>query len=108
MTTKSEHAEFLRGMAVVLGCIIRSYDQPTMAVDIARSNGLDLHHFASAKVEDFDLDPIRKAFHENPECGYCGDTGEVACSSTNYMACPKCSAASRIESKEATNESEGS
>lgn len=24
-------------------------------------------------------------------CGYCGGTGEVACSSTSYMACPKCS-----------------
>lgn len=25
------------------------------------------------------------------ECGYCGGTGEVACSSTNYMSCPRCS-----------------
>jgi hypothetical protein len=25
------------------------------------------------------------------ECGYCGGTGEVACSSTNYMSCPACS-----------------
>lgn len=25
-----------------------------------------------------------------PECGYCGGTGEVACSSTSYMACPEC------------------
>ena len=25
------------------------------------------------------------------ECGYCGGTGEVACSSTNYMPCPRCS-----------------
>ena len=24
------------------------------------------------------------------ECGYCGGTGEVACSSTSYMACPEC------------------
>ena len=28
---------------------------------------------------------------EEEECGYCGGTGEVACSSTNYMACPACS-----------------
>lgn len=28
---------------------------------------------------------------EPEECGYCGGTGEVACSSTNYMSCPACS-----------------
>jgi DNA modification methylase len=27
---------------------------------------------------------------EETECGYCGGTGEVACSSTNYMSCPDC------------------
>ena len=31
--------------------------------------------------------PVRK----DEECGYCGGTGEVACSSTSYMSCPKCS-----------------
>lgn len=25
-----------------------------------------------------------------PPCGMCGDTKEVACSSTSYMACPAC------------------
>jgi hypothetical protein len=28
---------------------------------------------------------------EKQECAYCGGTGEVACSSTNYMDCPECS-----------------
>lgn len=28
---------------------------------------------------------------DTEECGYCGGTGEVACSSTNYMSCPACS-----------------
>jgi hypothetical protein len=26
------------------------------------------------------------------ECGYCQDTGEVACSSSSYIACPECKA----------------
>lgn len=29
-------------------------------------------------------------FMKRQECGYCGGTGEVACSSTSYMKCPKC------------------
>jgi DNA modification methylase len=30
------------------------------------------------------------------ECAYCGDTGEVACSSTSYMGCPECSGRTQI------------
>lgn len=28
---------------------------------------------------------------QEEECGHCGGTGEVACSSTSYMSCPACS-----------------
>jgi len=33
------------------------------------------------------------------ECSYCGGTCEVACSSTNYMPCPKCCGEPKGEGK---------
>src|SRR5579872_5454838 len=52
---------FTCGFAAAISTLIRIFDQPTMARDIAHSNGLHLHDFENAKVEPFDLEPIRKA-----------------------------------------------
>ena len=56
--------QFRRGFAAALACLIRDCDQPTMAFNIAKSNGYELRHFTQAKVDAFDLKPIRKMFRE--------------------------------------------
>jgi hypothetical protein len=60
-------ADIVRGFGAAIADLIRDYDQPTMAVQIARSNGLSLTHFEIAGCDKFDLEPIRKAFLDNPE-----------------------------------------
>ena len=55
-------AEFTRGFAAAVATLIRAFDQPGMAIEIVRSNGLSLADFQRADVEDFDLLPIRKAW----------------------------------------------
>lgn len=39
----------------------------------------------------FEFPPMVEVKSEIKECGYCGGTGEVACSSSSYMSCPECS-----------------
>lgn len=55
---------FYSGFAVVLGCLIRERDLPSVAVDIMRSNGVELKHLIKAGVDNFDLKPIRRAWKQ--------------------------------------------
>jgi hypothetical protein len=53
---------FIQGMACAIGVLVRSYDQPSMARDIATMNGYSLSDFENANVDEFDLKEVRKAF----------------------------------------------
>jgi hypothetical protein len=53
--------------------------------------------YIGAKEERFGQSDVlllsggRREIKVAEECGKCGGTGEIACSSTSYMACPECS-----------------
>ena len=58
----AKDGEFYCGLAVGLGCLIRDFDQPSMAIDIMKNNGVTFLDLKKAGVEPFDLNPIRKAW----------------------------------------------
>jgi hypothetical protein len=57
---------FMCGVALALASLVREHDQPSMAVDIARRNGITLHDLKSANPDEFDMKPLRKAWRDNP------------------------------------------
>jgi hypothetical protein len=52
---KVAEKEFLRGFGIAIGALARDHGEPTMAADIARSNGITLADLRRAGVEAFDL-----------------------------------------------------
>jgi hypothetical protein len=57
---------FLQGFSIVIGSLIRDYDEPSMALDIMRNNGLTLKYLKSfGNVDAFDFDPIKKAWRKS-------------------------------------------
>jgi hypothetical protein len=60
-STRGKSAYFTRGFAAALADLVRAYDQPTMASEIAKRSGLTLKDFVAAGVEPFDLDELRGA-----------------------------------------------
>ncbi|MGA7793434.1 MAG: hypothetical protein WCA19_10375 [Candidatus Acidiferrales bacterium] len=58
--------EFYRGFAIAIGSLARDHDQPTMAADIMRCNGVSLQDLKNANVESFDLAAIAKEFKTHP------------------------------------------
>ena len=63
-TMSDDDRAFYHGVALALATLIRSYDQPSMAVDILKSNGISIEDLCDAKVDAFDLRPLRKAWRE--------------------------------------------
>ena len=59
-----EKKAFLQGFAVAVGSLVRDHDQPSMAVDIIRGNGVTLMDLENCGAETFDLKHIRKAWRE--------------------------------------------
>ena len=57
-----KYGDFYCGFAVGLGCLIRDFDQPSMAINIMENNGVTFLDLKKAGVEPFDLKPIRKAW----------------------------------------------
>lgn len=53
--------DFLRGFATALASLIREYDQPTIAANIAWGNGLCLADFEFIGLDESDLKPLRAA-----------------------------------------------
>ena len=53
--------EFYRGFAIAIGSLARDHDQPTMAADIMRCNGVSLQDLKNANVESFDLAAIAQS-----------------------------------------------
>jgi len=56
---QGERKDFYCGAAAVLGTLARDHDQPSVAVDIMRSNGITLSDLQKAGADDFDLDYLR-------------------------------------------------
>lgn len=50
---------FYAGMAVILAAIVREHDQPTMAADIARCNGVTFKDLREGGADPFDLNALR-------------------------------------------------
>jgi hypothetical protein len=68
-------------------------NQKTVIVSLDAPYGKD---FKPGKLLEVEIENVRVAAGKgqsakSEECGYCGGTGEVAESSTRYMACPRCS-----------------
>lgn len=59
---QSQEFEFTQGFAAAVAALIRAFDRPSMAIDILTSNGLSLANIEACGAEDFDLEPIRKAW----------------------------------------------
>lgn len=55
--------DFYLGFGMAIGALARDHDQPGMAVDIMRSNGVSLKELEDAGVEAFDLEPIAKEWN---------------------------------------------
>ena len=64
---KEVQKSFLQGLAVAIGSLARDHDQPSMAVDIMRCNGLTLDDLQECGIEVFDMKSIRKAWKAS--CG---------------------------------------
>lgn len=60
----SDTTNFIRGFAVAIAELIRTHDQPTMAMNIMDSAGYTIDHFRKADVATFDMEPIEKALSE--------------------------------------------
>jgi len=60
-------AEFYQGLAAGLAFVARDVDHPSMAADAMVSLGVSLTDFQSAKVDEFDLMPLVKAWLALPE-----------------------------------------
>jgi hypothetical protein len=57
---KPDGNSFYQGMAVVLAALVRDHDQPTMARDIMKCNGVTVGHLKKANVDDFDMRHLRR------------------------------------------------
>lgn len=53
---------FVQGFAAALTTLVRTYDEPTLARDVAACNGYDLRDFVFHAVGQFELDALKKAF----------------------------------------------
>ena len=50
---------FIQGIGYAVAEIVRSHDQPTIAVDVAGAAGFDYQDFKGAGVDEFDLKQLR-------------------------------------------------
>jgi hypothetical protein len=57
--------QFYAGFACAVADIIRLHDEPTIAIDVMTSNGVDLAMLKTARVAEYDLGPIKKAWSES-------------------------------------------
>lgn len=53
-------ADFYQGFAAAVSTLARTHNMPSVAVDVMDCNGVTLRDLFDARVEDFDLDPLRK------------------------------------------------
>lgn len=58
------NADFYCGFAAALGSLAREHGMPSVAVDIMNCNGVTLKDFENAKVDEFDLKPLRAEWQE--------------------------------------------
>lgn len=52
---------FYAGFSCAVATLIRTFDEPSMAADICKSNGVTLEQLRRAGIDKFDLEPITKA-----------------------------------------------
>jgi hypothetical protein len=64
--TADERA-FYRGFAAAVATLARDHDQPSSAVDIMHSNGVNLDHLRAAGVDAFDRLPLARAWRDDPK-----------------------------------------
>lgn len=57
-------ADFLCGFAVAVAALARN-GYPSMAVDIMKTNGVDIEDLRKAKVERFDLTPLVREWKQS-------------------------------------------
>ena len=50
----------LIGMALAAAILVREFDQPTMAQEIAGAAGLTLEALATLGLEEYDTEPLKK------------------------------------------------
>ena len=60
-----EDKGFCQGVACALAILARQFDQPTMAADILGEMGITVGMLEAARVEPYDIEPLRKA--QRPE-----------------------------------------
>jgi len=53
---------FMLGFGMGVGALARDHDQPSMAADIMRSNGIPFEDLVAAGVDEFDLRCLRSEF----------------------------------------------
>jgi len=58
---KSARDEWLCGYAAALSCIVRQHDVPSIVVDALIGDGITIPQLKAARVESFDLEPIKRA-----------------------------------------------
>jgi hypothetical protein len=61
---KKVNEAFMQGFGVAIGSLARDHDQPSMAADIMRCNGIRLEDLENCGIQVFDLKPIRKAWKQ--------------------------------------------
>ena len=59
---KGTGAAFVQGFAAAAADIYRSYGMRNLARFICEGSGFDLADFEAAGVDEFDMEPLRKAF----------------------------------------------
>jgi len=58
---------FYQGFAVAIADLMRHYDQPTMALNIMKENGITFKQLKKAHCSDFDLKVIQQALAASEE-----------------------------------------
>ena len=56
--------KFIQGFACAIACIIRSYDESSVALGILNENGFVLDDLKKAKVDNYDYKVIKEAMRK--------------------------------------------
>lgn len=73
--------DFLNGFGLALSALARVHGKPDLARDIAETDGLSISDFEfGAKLDDFDMDPLREAWGEpRKTCQNCTNRLDKCC-----------------------------
>jgi len=63
------HDDFYQGVALAIAYLIKAHDQPTMAMDILKANGISVNKLLSHGLDEYDAKEIRKLKQSPPAEG---------------------------------------